>query len=154
MKKILASMFFTGIISCTKEETTLSNSFAKNNTNHTIKVQPFYNGIVNTTMTFELQGKESKKIYYNNTRGKNIGLTYGGINQPMDSFIVTFDNLYSIVHYKPPLIGNNPKRYLYNSKRNLYNDTSYVTVLENKTKYSNSWEFTYTFTEQDYLDAK
>lgn len=154
MGTIITAILFTGIISCSKEKNTYSNSYGKNTTFHTIKVQPYKNGVIDNNTGFQLQANESKQIYYNNTRGKNAGLTYGAANQPADSFLVTFDNLWSIVHYKPTLVGNSSKRYLYSSRRNLYNDSSYVTVLSKDTKYSNHWEFTYTFTEQDYLDAQ
>ena len=72
----------------------------------------------------------------------------------MDSFVVTFDNVYSIVHYKPTLIGSNPKRYLYSSKRNIYNDSSYAINIRSETGQEKFVDFTYTFTNQDYLDAK
>jgi hypothetical protein len=152
--KLLNLLPLVCIVSCTKEQTTLSDTFAKNTTSHNIQIRLFKNGAIDNNVSFNLQPNETKKIYYNNTRGIGNGVTYGRINQPADSFIVTFDNLYSIAHYKPTLIGNSTKKYLYSSKRNLYNDSSYMAALTNSTKYSRKWEFTYIFVEQDYIDAR
>ncbi|MEQ1799580.1 MAG: hypothetical protein ABL872_16615, partial [Lacibacter sp.] len=89
-----------------------------------------------------------------NNRGIGNGLTYGGYNQPLDSFVVVYENIYYISHYKPTLVGGNSKKYLYTSKRNIYNDSSYVPNLIIDSKHQRSWDFKYSFFEQDYLDAK
>lgn len=152
--KYRAFIFVIMLSSCIKEENTFSDTYFKNSSSHVISVNPYSNGSVNNQFAFSLSINEEKEVYHNNTRGLGKGLSYGRINQPMDSFLVTFDNLYSIVHYKPPLIGTNTKRYLYSSKRNIYNDSSYTANLLKDEKYQRSWKFIYTFTEQDYLDAK
>lgn len=87
-------------------------------------------------------------------RGIGAGMSFGSISHPLDSFTVIFDREYKIAHYKPALTGMNPKRYLYDSDRNLYNDSNYTSSLLVDEKYIRQWEYKYEFTEQDYLDAK
>lgn len=152
--KMSCLILFLFFLSCKKEKNTFSDSFIKNNTSHTIKITPYVNGTINMNSTVEIQANEIKKVYYNNTRGLGKGVSYSRINQPMDSFVVTFDNMYSIVHYKSNLIGNRIKHYLYFSKRNLFNDSSYLSTIVRETKNQRSWEFIYTFVEKDFLDAQ
>lgn len=142
------------LASCSKEKNTISNTDFVNSTLHNINVKAYKNGIIQTDGSFILNANETKQVFNLNNRGIGSGLTFGGYYQPMDSFVVTFDNTYSISHYKPNLIGTNLKKYLYSSKRNIYNDSSYVPNLLKDSKYRREWDFKYTFVEQDYLDAR
>jgi hypothetical protein len=139
---------------CIKEKSTVSNTNFINSTLHNINVKAYKNGSIQTDGSFTLNANETKQIFNLNNRGIGSGLTFGGFYQPIDSFVITFDNFYSISHYKPNLIGNSFKKYLYTSKRNIYNDSSYVPNLITDSKYRREWDFKYTFIEQDYLDAK
>ena len=142
------------MISCNKERNTTSDTFFINSTQHVVKVNAYVKGVVDSKISFELASNETKKVYHVNTRGINHGISYGYINMPVDSFVVSFDNTYSIVHYKSNLISTNPKRYMFDSKRNIYNDSSYALSVKNETEIERDVEFSYVFTDQDYIDAQ
>lgn len=139
---------------CTKEKKTYSTTIARNTTAHSILVIPYLNGNIFTSDSFSLNSNSEKEVLSIGDGGIGSGTSYAKANQYVDSFVVIFDKTFSIVHYKPTVIGLNPKRYLFSSKRNLYNDTSYLAVITSDDSGVRNWKFTYTFTEQDYLDAK
>ena len=132
---------------------TVSNSYFVNNTNHYIKVQAFENDIITYASSFSLNNDTTLLVFQTINGGISDGVSFGYINQPLDSIVVTFDSLYSTTHYSWRLTGPNQKCYLFNSKRNIFNDSSYVVTLVNDSKYRHERNFVYTFTEQDYLDA-
>lgn len=154
MKQTRCLLLCAFIVGCIKEKITISNTQFENTTSHVIKVDGYRNGQIQSESSFVLNANESKQVFHLNNRGIGSGLTFGGYNQPLDSFVVVFDNSYRISHYKPTLIGTNTKRYLYSSKRNIYNDSSYIPNLVSDKKYKREWDFKYAFIEQDYLDAK
>ncbi len=139
--------------SCIKESSTVSYTIFINSTSHNISVHGFKNGIIQSESSFSLNANETKNVFTLDNRGIGNGLTFGGFNQPIDSFIVTFDNIFEIAHYKPTLVGTRPKKYLYTSRRNIYNDSSYVANLIKDEKLMRNWDFKYTIIEQDFLDA-
>lgn len=74
----------------------------------------------------------------------------------VDSLVVTFDKKYAITHYKNDSISLNSEGYLYHadSLRNIFNPSSYEVKQVSQSKHTRNWIFTYTFTEEDYQDAK
>lgn len=156
MKQYATIIFFVFIFSsCIKEKSTYSSTIAVNTTNHYILVTPYMNGAVSNKDSFSLKPNTSKTVYQNSYKGIGNGTTYGYDIPYTDSVIVIFDNKYTIVHYNHILPTTvNTKSYLFSSIRNLYNDSSYIRELITESSNTKSWEFTYTFTEQDYLDAK
>ena len=82
--------------------------------------------------------------------------TYAGLLsiKDFDSLLVEFDNMKRSVHYGFNKIGDNPNAILFDNQRNLFNENNYTkeTLVDKKYKYEN--EYTYTFIEQDYLNAK
>lgn len=152
-------IFFLAVLlfffsSCTKDGVTLSYTNFINSTNHSINVRAYLGGLIQNQSSFILNPNETKQVFDLNNRGVGNGVSFGVYSHPLDSFVVTFDNTYNISHYKPTLIGMSIKKYLYSSKRNIYNDSSYIPNLLKDTKYRREWDFKYTFVEQDYLDAK
>ncbi|HNP53614.1 MAG TPA: hypothetical protein PKK69_03330 [Ferruginibacter sp.] len=140
--------------SCIKEKNTFTEAWFLNATSHQIDVVAYSNGGNNSAVSFSLQPHESKWIDTYNQRGLTPGMSFGLTNYLNDSFVVIFDDQYAITHYKVNLTGNNPKSYGSGSHRNLYNDSSYEQLLENQTKHSRHFRFTYTFRESDFLDAQ
>lgn len=143
-------LLITLLSGCIKEQSSQSDTYFVNATSHLIRVNSY--GALNKS--FEITPGQTKNVLSQNAKVLNNGISYGYISQPVDSFIVVFDMHDSIVHYKSYLVGNNPKRYLYSSRRNIYNDSSYIKTLVSESKNFRGWSFTYTFTEQDYLDAQ
>jgi hypothetical protein len=151
---LIAMILLPGFVSCIKEKSTVSNTVFANTTPYAIQVNAYTGGQVQPGSTFSLAANETKQVFSIRDGGIGNGTTFGYIHFPVDSFVVVFDTAHSIAHYKPALTGNNPKRYLYSSKRNIYNDSSYAVNILSDTKYKREWGFKYTFTEQDYLDAR
>jgi len=148
---ILVLLSFAG---CIKEKSTVSNTIFTNSTSHAIAVNAYAGGQIQSASSFSLSANETKQVFSIRNGGIGIGCSFGYYNFPVDSFLVFFDSSYSIAHYKFTLIGNKPKRYLYSSKRNIYNDSSYVAHLVYDAKFKREWDLNYTFIEQDYLDAR
>lgn len=148
---ITGLLFF---LSCKKDSVTLSNTIFINNTSHTISISGYKAGVINTESSFTLSANESKSVFTLNNRGIGNGLCFGEYYRYVDSFVVQFDGAFSISHYKPDLVGNSIKKYYFSSNRNLYNDASYLRIITKDNRYRREWDFKYTFTEQDYWDAK
>lgn len=149
---ILFIMLF--VISCKKDSVTLSSTIFINSTSHLILVEGYKNGLLNSESSFELSANEAKTVFTLNNRGIGNGLNFGEYYRNVDSFVVKFDNIFKISHYKPNLIGNSLKEYLYNSNRNIYNDMNYLRNMTRDEKHRREWDFKYTFIEQDYLDTQ
>jgi hypothetical protein len=153
MKYLIFGIVIT-FMSCKKDSVTLSNTIFANNSTHQIIVQGFKNGVNDIESSFVLNPNETKSVFTLNNRGIGNGLSFGEYYRPIDYFLVQFDGQYKISHYKSNLIGTNPKRYLFTSIRNIYNDSNYIKNITKDEKYRREWDFKYTFTEQDYLDAR
>ncbi|GAL83936.1 hypothetical protein MYP_1164 [Sporocytophaga myxococcoides] len=71
-----------------------------------------------------------------------------------DSLNIVFDDTISSVHYRQNLSGDNPEAIKFENNRNLYNEDNYVRKVVMEKKHYISTEYSFTFTEQDYLNAK
>lgn len=140
--------------SCIKETSTHSTTIVNNASTHNIKLIPYSQGIENSAYSVELTKHEERIVNNIENGGKGKGTTYGNLLELNDSIKVFFDDTISITHYKLKVVGANPKSYSYMSKRNFFNDSSYIGIITSETSGTRNWKFTYTFTEQDYLDAK
>lgn len=152
--KYLYLIFLIALYSCVKDSVTLSKTIFTNSTLHQINLVGYKNGIIDQECTFSLNPNESKSVFVLNNRGIGNGLSFGGYFQSVDSFVVNFDNMNMISHYKPNLIGTNTKKYLFYSSRNIFNDSNYLKNITIDRKYRREWDFKYTFVEQDYIDAR
>jgi hypothetical protein len=156
MKKLAPVFLFLLCNSCNKQGSTRDIGIFDNITSHSIKVNAYLNGTIVPSSSFELLPNQSKEVFSFNLRGLSTGsLTFGRVKTlETDSFVVIFDDTYKIAHYRFNFEGNNLKKYLITSVRNIYNDASYFQTLISSSKYFRFWEAKYKFTEQDYLDAK
>lgn len=71
-----------------------------------------------------------------------------------DSAVIEFNNSRKAVHYGYNKTGSNPNAILYSSSRSIFNEKNYTERIILGTKNLDEREFKYTFTEQDYLNAK
>lgn len=156
MKIFFAIAVITLLAGCTKEESTLSYAYLKNGTSHKVEFRPYFSGNVPADKIIILLSNETKEIAKAVfARGKgNHGFSSSYFGGPGDSIIVVFDDLYSITHYSSTPASVNPKHYLFTSLRNIGNPKSYDLQSRDISKYQRENIYTYTFTEQDYLDAK
>lgn len=140
----------------TSDPSTAYYSYFENKTNHKVVVTPYLSGVVYPQNISTLSANENLLLI----KGGVLGTTeftpltaYIGVGSQMDSTIVTFDDTLSIVHYLMASPIGSRKYYLWTSNRNLLNRASWNEEID---KSHASWKVTtrYTFTEQDYLDAK
>ena len=141
----------------TTEEITNYTATVVNNTSHIVIFKPYAFGSVRQDKQFTLAPGSSLEIANGFMRGITVlGSGFGSdYLAGSDSIEIVFDNIYKMTHYgsalPTPLSG---KHYLYTSNRNILNKNSYFAKQEGENKYSVTYSYTYTFTEQDYLDAK
>jgi hypothetical protein len=153
---IIISLFC--FVSCIYEKSTYSDTFLKNNSNHVIEIKPFINGqpVADKIVNLDLN---SRLLVVNiNERGKGGGYTYA--EEIMvgfyDSVVVVYDDTILATHYNYIQSAklNNKTAIYTDSNRSLYKRDNYVRVITDESKYKIRNEYTYTFTEQDYLDAQ
>jgi hypothetical protein len=143
------------ISSCIKERVTLYKATLVNNSSHKIVVKPYFSSVNPSDKTITLLTNQNFEIAYGTDPGfGNQGFSSSYFGGPNDSVIVTFDDLYSITHYFNTPSSLSTKHYLFNSNRNIGNPVSYSLQTNRLSKYQQENIFTYTFIEQDYLDAK
>lgn len=147
-------MFF----SCTRESAQNTHTKATfiNKSNHLIKILFYKSGFVYSSDTIKLSLNDSLLFAEGNIKGLRnapgfISKYAGG---PDDSVIVIFDNLYKVSHYANEPIQKAAKYYLNSSLRNVVNPNSYRFVSTDFGNDSRLNEHFYTFSEQDYLDAR
>ena len=144
------------LISCIKETRSDSYTYIINNTAHSISIAAYYKGNIEPSLSANIAPFEQKIINHNGGLGNTDiagGYSYGAILGVMDSVLVIFDNIDSITHYNPQLIGGAKNFYTYDSVRNLYNRNNYVHEIAEHSSKKVVHHFIYTITEQDYIDA-
>jgi hypothetical protein len=155
MKKTIIAAFSLLFIGCVKEESTLYYAYIKNGTSHKVQIKPYFSGSIPSDKIITLLANESKEIANGFDRGKgDQGFSSSYFGGPGDSIIVVFDDLYSITHYSSTPASVNPRHYLFTSLRNIGNPKSYDLQSRDISKYQRENKYTYTFIEQDYLDAR
>jgi len=155
MKNLIYPAIFFLFAGCTKDGATKYYGDLKNGTTHSIKILFFSQGMIVTANTITLDPGKEFRI----GNGSNRGIVnHGGFGSEyftgVDSVHVVFDTTHRISHYIKTPANLFPKHYLYTSTRNLGNYLSYAYTYEDKSKYRRISHYIYTFTEQDYLDAK
>lgn len=141
-------------MSCRYEESTFTKTFIANNSSHSLKLIPYYQGMSSNVDVKDVAPNSTLEILNNNNRGKGTGYSYAIYLIPFDSLYVVYDNTDSCVYYRENSNGINSKAIKYDSIRSIYNVSNYVRKITQEDKRSISNEYTFTFTEQDYLDAK
>lgn len=150
MKSFAISLLFTLLLllSCRKEEATFNKFHISNNSGTTIKILP------TTAMsdTLILLNNESKDYDLSYQRGLSTGISYAPIIDNISTTVI-FNNSDTLIHYFDTLTHTG-RYYKSNSPRSFYNTSSYEKDMVNNSKYTRTVTLKYTFTAQDYLDAK
>lgn len=152
MKKI----FIVGlvlIVSCIKDYNSSTKSYIDNKTSHNITIAPYYNGYIDSSLFRIILPFENKLVYEKNPRGKTLSPDYATILQPYDSVVVTFDGIYKTTHLKFNSEIMCTDCIVFNSNRSISNNDNYIKTITEETKHYQIGYFTYTFSEQDYIDA-
>lgn len=155
MKLILVVFGVLLVSSCTKEEMTLYSAYAKNGTGHKIEIRPYFFGSVPPAKVITILANDTKEIANGFDRGivGNVGFNSNYLSGS-DSIIVVFDDLFKMTHYFNAPSQLAPKHYLLSSNRNIYNKDNYAFSFVDQSKYKRESTYLYSFTEQDYLDAR
>lgn len=147
--------FLLFLCSCIKEKLTLYNASVVNGSTHKVVIKPFFAGINPSDKTITLLPNQRFEIADGADRGLgNQGFSSAYFGGPNDSVIVVFDDLYAITHYFNPSSALAAKHYLFSNVRNIGNHSNYALRTNRLSNNKEENIFTYTFTEQDYLDAK
>jgi len=154
--KSLIAFSIVAFFSCNLEESTNTKSLIINNTSSKVRIVPYYQGAIVKEDSVKINSNEKLKVLDKNERGKGTGFSYPLYLAFYDSVIVVFDNSIQAIHYSYAVSGlsSNPTAIKHDSSRSLFNEANYVRTITQENKRSISNEYTFTFTAQDYLDAK
>ncbi|HUS03761.1 MAG TPA: hypothetical protein VMY77_18605 [Chitinophagaceae bacterium] len=149
---ILTGMFLS---SCIKEESTTTTGFLLNSTSHNIELRAFRNGINTTSTTVSVPPHSEIKIGERYEHGL-VALGQGFSSEKLDgdSIHVIFDGVYQTTHYLNNPASTAVNHYLYQQPRNVYWINKYEGVVTSQKKHLKAIKYTYTFIEQDYVDAQ
>jgi len=153
MKYFFYSFLFL-LVACTKEKSGHTSTFIKNTTTHTIKLLPYKGASIDMSYAKTIPATSIIEVYSANVWGKTIDPCFGTLLQPYDSVVVKFDDTVMIPHIKFNLVYNGTHYIPFQSNRSISNANSYLKEIIEEAKRSITGKFTYTFTEQDYLDAR
>ena len=141
-------------LACEKESSTNYKASLTSTTAHNIEIRPYYGGTSPSNKRVFLGNGEEFEI----AEGSNWGKGDSGFDSKFfgapDSIIVIFDGTFKCTHYvnTPGALAN--RYYLFSSLRNLMNPKSYQYKVLDKSKHEMNVSYTYSFTDQDYLDAQ
>jgi hypothetical protein len=152
MSKILILSCLIVLFSC-KEESTNTKTVFQNKSGHSIEVRPYIQGRESIEDVKIIANNESIVILDKDNRGKGTGFTYPKYILSMDSVEVIFDGTVKAVHYSENIVIGNPKALGYANPRNIYNEANYIRKITSEDKNNIYNEYTFVFTEQDYLNA-
>lgn len=154
MCKYILVLFVVSFVSCRVEKTGSAATLIVNESSHDIEILPFINGEIDSSYHKSIKGKSVQSVYQSNGKGKTTGPPFGLYLQPFDSIVVLFDKKSKSVHLKFNSIADTLRKVVFLSKRNITNESNYEFKILKETKTYIEGEYTYTFTEQDYLDAQ
>lgn len=121
-----------------------------NHSGHLINFEIFHNG---TKLNIPIAINDTAIVNESRGMGDNVLRgNYGYLLQNYDSVRVWYDGINVIKHLKSDEL--NQKGIPYLSSRNLLNPDNYQEVITHQTAHSVTGYYAYTFTEQDYIDAK
>ena len=120
-------------------------------TNHTIQIVPYHNGneVLSGIVTIDPQKITEVAIWRG--IGKVNPQSYSYELQYCDSVKLLFEDQKKIVYLNSGI--NNAKGINYSNVRNIINPNNYIKVIKVETTHSIAGYFSYTFIEQDYIDA-
>jgi hypothetical protein len=156
MTRLLLLVIVCVLSGCTKEDTTLSYAKLYNNSGVKIEVTLFSSGMPLNEYLVRLAPNDSIEVSTNEYMGKGKSNDPGFNNAYFsisDSVIVTFNDSFTITHYRDTPLVTAAKYYLPSHSRCLLNIKNWAHSSE-ETKHVATSRYQYAFTEQDYLDAK
>jgi hypothetical protein len=116
-----------------------TNRYIENLSNHNLKIEKYQNGNIDTSIIVD--------------KGAKINIDSIPEFLLCDSMIVIYDYSKKKTHYFNDSLTNNHNAYLINNPRNMINISNYEKN-ELSEKCLSITNLTFTFTEQDYIDAQ
>ncbi|MDI9318956.1 MAG: hypothetical protein QM530_00640 [Phycisphaerales bacterium] len=154
MKIILTVIVFFFFLSCIKDYKSNTRSYLKNESKHSIRIYPYTMGSVDSFGIFLIKPLGNLQVFESNVHGKTLSPDYGTLLKPYDSIVILFDDSIKVIHLKFNSTITCDECIKFENNRNISNSENYVkTIVEENKKFLKGY-FTYTFTEQDYLNAK
>lgn len=151
---LIALANLTVFCGCTDQEWHETTSILDNQSRHKVTITYYENGNINPEFNQLLNVNETKVVLVDSDTGKGRGFTYDTSIAEFDSAVVVFDNSRRVVHYGYNKTGPNPNAITFFDPRNIFNLDSYSERIVLETEKREEREVTYTFTEQDYIDAE
>lgn len=140
---------------CTKEGSSISYIWVRNNTNHTVEIRAFGGGAVHSNKSFKLTGNGQYQIDYNSSRGKSsFPIVLSEYFRSVDSVQIIWDNTYIMTHMIADSFTSNGKYISFFDDKNIGKVSKYQQTKVSESKHSIEWSLFYNLTEQDYLEAK
>lgn len=116
---------------------------------------PYLNGNPLFDQSINMQANTRDSIFKTvSVKGKNLGDPYGVFLMPYDSVIVWLDNNRSSKHLRFVDSSICDRCISITNPRAISNSNNWVKEIQKEEKHFLHGSFTYTFTEQDYLNAK
>jgi hypothetical protein len=141
--------------SCIKDYASVSSSILVNSTSHTIKILPYMFGDPLFSQSITLQPNSKDSIFRTKpVKGKSLGDPYGVFLRPYDSVIVLFNNVKSSKHQRFGDSTTCDRCISITNHRAISNPDNWTKEIQKEFKHYLHGSFTYTFTEQDFLNAK
>jgi len=137
--------------SCIKEERALSELVYVNHSTKKIELKIYRDAIIIDSFFISPNSQNIKESHY--ARGKSKkGIIFYAFLRNSDSTTIIFNDSFKITHLYDSITINS-KRIGYFSNRSIYGNNYVESIFEEK-KHFIHHKVTFTFTEQDYLDAK
>lgn len=150
---------FISHIGCTDKGGSTIITYMRNFSGHDIEIRYYRDGVLSDPSGKVLSKTGSKFIQIRNGEtieidsGSDFGKFKGALIPQADSALVLFDKQVIAYHYGFNISGSNLKGISFDNSRNVFTSKDYVELVIKETNDSFYGEFTYTFTEQDYVNA-
>jgi hypothetical protein len=138
-------------ISCVDHTLNRATSILENSSGHRIQILYYKNNKIDNSREVNLDVGEAEKVLIDDDGGT---LNYPTLISELDSAVVIYDGTRRGIHYGYNKMGNNPNAIFFSNSKNLFNGKNYVENITLREKKRTEREYKYTFTEQDYLNAK
>ena len=157
MKNILLIAIIL-LASCRKESSYSTTNYICNESNHSIKINYYKDGVIQNNLAINaIVNSSCHIVYQSNGFGKGAASNYLNSTIDMDSSIILFDDNEYAVHYSYNKTGLNPKAIIFGNPRNIFGGSSvggWTNRTISETKNHIDTELKFIITEKDYLNAK
>jgi hypothetical protein len=142
------------MISCSNKLSHKTQSFIINNSGLNLRLEYYRKGKLLSNYTLSIADKEKLLAFTDESVDKWDGESYIAYLQGQDSLIITYADNKKATYYSFNVTGNNNEAILFASKRNVLNLGNWQKDIVLETEKRLETNYTFTFTQEDYLKAK